>query len=44
VVRLDLNERVIELARMLGGLSDSDSAKAHAQELLHRAVSEFTSE
>jgi len=34
VVRLDQAGRVRELSRMLGGLEDSDSGQAHAEELL----------
>ena len=34
VVKLDDAERVRELARMLGGVEDSDTARAHAEELL----------
>jgi DNA repair protein RecN (Recombination protein N) len=34
VVRLDDVERVRELARMLGGVEDSGTAQAHAEELL----------
>ncbi len=34
VVSLDSNARVEELARMLSGLSDSDSARVHATELI----------
>ncbi|MBL8930986.1 MAG: DNA repair protein RecN [Kineosporiaceae bacterium] len=37
VTHLDRNGRVRELARMLGGLADSDSAQAHAEELLATA-------
>jgi DNA repair protein RecN (Recombination protein N) len=33
--------RVAELARMLSGLGDSDSARIHASELLNLAASEF---
>lgn len=33
-------DRVAELARMLGGVSDSDSARAHANELISTATSE----
>ena len=36
-------ERVRELARMLAGLEESDSAAAHAQELLELANAERTS-
>ncbi|MBV9319963.1 MAG: hypothetical protein JO106_08620, partial [Mycobacterium sp.] len=37
VRRLDGNERVAELARMLAGLGESDSGRAHARELLDTA-------
>jgi len=37
VQRLDPDGRVRELARMLGGMADSDSARAHAEELLATA-------
>jgi DNA repair protein RecN (Recombination protein N) len=37
VQRLDGDDRVAELARMLAGLGDSDSARAHARELLDAA-------
>lgn len=37
VRRLDADERVAELARMLAGLGDSDSGRAHARELLAAA-------
>ena len=37
---LDDDQRVQELSRMLAGLSDSDSARSHAQELLARAAAE----
>jgi len=40
VVRLDDAGRVRELARMLGGMADSGSAQAHAEELLTTARSE----
>jgi DNA repair protein RecN (Recombination protein N) len=40
VRRLDGEERVAELARMLAGLGESDSARAHARELLETAHSE----
>ncbi|OBI22801.1 DNA repair protein RecN [Mycobacterium sp. E2462] len=40
VRRLGGDERVAELARMLAGLGDSDSARAHARELLETAQSE----
>jgi DNA repair protein RecN (Recombination protein N) len=37
VRRLDDDDRVAELARMLAGLGESDSGRAHARELLHAA-------
>ncbi|WP_428338496.1 DNA repair protein RecN [Mycobacterium sp.] len=37
VQRLDRDDRVAELARMLAGLGDSDTARAHARELLEAA-------
>ncbi len=37
VRRLDDDERVAELARMLAGLGESDTARAHARELLEAA-------
>ncbi|MDL9946733.1 DNA repair protein RecN [Gordonia sp. ABSL11-1] len=37
---LDRDERVAELARMLAGLGDSDTGRAHAEELLATAESE----
>jgi DNA repair protein RecN (Recombination protein N) len=37
VWRLDGDERVAELARMLAGLGESDTARAHARELLEAA-------
>ena len=37
VRRLDEDDRVAELARMLAGLGDSDSGRAHARELLSAA-------
>jgi DNA repair protein RecN (Recombination protein N) len=40
VRRLDGDDRVAELARMLAGLGESDSARAHARELLENAQSE----
>jgi DNA repair protein RecN (Recombination protein N) len=40
VHHLDGEERVRELARMLGGVDDSDSARAHAEELLDLAAQE----
>ncbi|MEY3908678.1 MAG: repair protein RecN [Actinomycetota bacterium] len=42
VVALDPEQRVAELARMLSGLTDSQSGLAHAAELLERAHSEFS--
>ncbi|MGC2652933.1 MAG: DNA repair protein RecN [Mycobacterium sp.] len=42
VRRIDGEERVAELARMLAGLGESDSARAHARELLKTAHSEVT--
>ncbi|HYY12698.1 MAG TPA: DNA repair protein RecN, partial [Kineosporiaceae bacterium] len=42
VTRLDTEGRVRELARMLGGMADSDTAQAHAQELLEAAEQERT--
>lgn len=42
VVALDDPERVEELARMLSGLSDSESGLAHAAELRERALAEFS--
>ncbi len=42
VVLLDNETRVEELARMLSGLSDSESGLAHAAELRVRALSEFS--
>jgi DNA repair protein RecN (Recombination protein N) len=42
VVVLDNETRVEELARMLSGLSDSESGLAHAAELRVRALSEFS--
>lgn len=41
VRRLDAEERVAELARMLAGLGDSDTGRAHARELLAAAQEEF---
>jgi DNA repair protein RecN (Recombination protein N) len=41
VVALDSNSRIEELARMLSGLSDSESGLAHAAELRERALAEF---
>ncbi|MGX9672945.1 DNA repair protein RecN [Mycobacterium sp. HM-7] len=40
VVRLEDDERVAELARMLAGLGDTDSGRAHARELLAAAQQE----
>ncbi|MCV7298073.1 DNA repair protein RecN [Mycobacterium barrassiae] len=40
VRRLDDDERVAELARMLAGLGESDSGRAHARELLDAAQQE----
>src|ERR687885_1424544 len=40
VTRLDTEGRVRELARMLGGMADSDTAQAHARELLEAAEQE----
>jgi DNA repair protein RecN (Recombination protein N) len=40
VRRLDGEDRVAELARMLAGLGESDSARAHARELLEAAHNE----
>ncbi len=37
VRRLDGDDRIVELARMLAGLGDSDTARAHARELLEAA-------
>lgn len=37
VHRLDTDERVAELARMLAGLGESDTGRAHARELLEAA-------
>ena len=42
VVSLNQEQRVAELARMLSGLTDSESGLAHAAELLERAHSEFS--
>jgi DNA repair protein RecN (Recombination protein N) len=41
-VALDDSARVEELARMLSGLSDSESGLAHAAELRERALAEFS--
>ena len=40
VRRLDDDGRVAELARMLAGLGESDTARAHARELLETAVAD----
>ena len=40
VCRLDSDQRVAELARMLAGLGESDTARAHARELLDSAQTE----
>ncbi|MEI6254354.1 MAG: DNA repair protein RecN, partial [Mycobacteriaceae bacterium] len=40
VRRLDSEQRVVELARMLAGLGDSDTGRAHARELLDAAQAE----
>ncbi|WP_418005903.1 DNA repair protein RecN [Mycobacterium sp. PDNC021] len=40
VVRLEDDDRVAELARMLAGLGDTDSGRAHARELLAAAQQE----
>jgi DNA repair protein RecN (Recombination protein N) len=40
VRRLDADDRVAELARMLAGLGESDSGRAHARELLDAAQSD----
>ena len=40
VRRLDDDDRVAELARMLAGLGESDSGRAHARELLDNAQAE----
>lgn len=42
VRRLDDEDRVAELARMLAGLGDSDTGRAHARELLDAARAERT--
>jgi DNA repair protein RecN (Recombination protein N) len=44
VRRLDADDRVGELARMLAGLGESDSGKAHARELLESARTETDAE
>jgi len=41
VVELDQDQRIEELTRMLSGLTESDSGRAHAFELLQRAKQEF---
>jgi DNA repair protein RecN (Recombination protein N) len=41
VVTLDAQSRIEELARMLSGLSDSESGLTHAAELRERALAEF---
>ncbi len=41
VVALDYHGRIEELTRMLSGLTESDSGRAHASELLERAHREF---
>ncbi len=43
VRRVDGDDRVAELARMLAGLGDSDSGRAHARELLDAAQAELKS-
>jgi DNA repair protein RecN (Recombination protein N) len=40
LVALDEDERERELSRMLAGVEDSDSARAHARELLSAAAPE----
>jgi DNA repair protein RecN (Recombination protein N) len=44
VRRLDDDDRVGELARMLAGLGESDSGRAHARELLESAHRESETE
>jgi DNA repair protein RecN (Recombination protein N) len=44
VRRLDDRDRVAELARMLAGLGESDSGRAHARELLEAAQKERTAQ
>ncbi len=44
VRRLDEDDRVGELARMLAGLGETDSGRAHARELLESAKKEFETE
>lgn len=41
VVSLNHEDRINELARMLSGLPESDSGRAHAAELLEKATKEF---
>jgi DNA repair protein RecN (Recombination protein N) len=41
VRRLTSDDRVAELARMLAGLGESDSGRAHARELLETAQSDL---
>ncbi|CDO05464.1 DNA repair protein RecN [Mycolicibacterium cosmeticum] len=43
VVRLEEDDRVAELARMLAGLGDTDTGRAHARELLDAAQQERSS-
>lgn len=43
VRELDRDERIAELARMLAGLGDSDTGRAHAEELLDTAEHERSS-
>lgn len=43
VRRVEGADRVAELARMLAGLGDSDSGRAHASELLEAARAEISS-
>ncbi len=43
VRRLDADARVAELARMLAGLGESDSGRAHARELLEAAQQDLAS-
>ena len=43
VRRLDADDRVAELARMLAGLGESDSGRAHARELLEAAQQDVAS-
>ena len=42
VRRLDTDQRVAELARMLAGLGESDTGRAHARELLAAAQDDLT--